>query len=75
MMQIRADFTATSAYHIDFERGTIVHSKTASRGQFNRIFSDHESASKLTHLTYPQSADFYKKDRTAEMYLNLLKQV
>lgn len=74
MLSSRADYTATSAYYIDFEKGSIVHSKTASKGQFNRYFNDAEPASNLGFLSYPQSASFYKKNRTGEFYLNYLRQ-
>lgn len=72
-LYIRADFTNQPQYHIDFARGTIVHSRAASRGQSNRLFKDHDMGGTLKHLTYPQAANFYKKNRTAEFYLQYLR--
>lgn len=72
-LYIRADWTSHSQYHIDFARGSIVHSKAASRGQTNRLFKDHELGGSLKHLTYPQAATFFKKNRTAELYLQYLR--
>jgi hypothetical protein len=72
-LYIRADFTNQPQYHIDFARGTIAHSRAASRGQTNRLFKDQDLGGTLKHLTYPQAANFYKKNRTAEFYLQYLR--
>lgn len=72
-LYIRADFTNQPQYHIDFARGSIVHSRAASRGQANRLFKDHDLGGTLKHLTYPQAATFFKKNRTAEFYLQYLR--
>jgi hypothetical protein len=72
-LYIRADWTTHSQYHIDFARGTIVHSRAASRGQTNRLFKEHELGGTLKHLSYPQAATFFKKNRTAELYLQYLR--
>lgn len=72
-LQIRADWTANSTYHIDFASGSITHSRAASRGQTNRIFKEMSLAGSLKHLTYFQAANFYKKNRTAELYLQYLR--
>lgn len=72
-LQIRADWTANSTYHIDFASGSITHSRAASRGQTNRIFKEMSLAGSLKHLNYFQAANFYKKNRTAELYLQYLR--
>jgi len=40
-LHIRSNWTANSQYYIDFDRGSVIHSKTSSRGQSNRFFNDH----------------------------------
>lgn len=72
-LHIRADWTSHSQYHIDFARGTIIHSRAASRGQTNRYFKEHALSGTFKYLTYPQAATFYRKNRTAEQYLQYLR--
>lgn len=72
---IRSDWTSYSQYHIDFERGIVVHSKTASRGQLNRYFSKPNLGGDLKHLTYPQLTEHYMKTETGELYFEYLKQL
>lgn len=73
--QIRADYSPTSEYYIDFARGSIYHSQTSSRGQKHRIFDDQPVAGRMKHFNYPQATDLFKKTKTAEMYFQLLRQV
>ena len=73
MFPYRADYTAKAQYYIDFNKGTVVHSKTASKGQFNRYFHETEPVTKLGFLSYPQAADFWKKNKTGEFYLLYLR--
>ena len=70
---IRAPWTPYSEYHIDFDRGSVTHSRAASRGQHNRIFADGKMGGTLTHLSYPQLTNFYKLNKTAENYLQMLR--
>jgi hypothetical protein len=74
-LNINSDWTPYSEYHIDFARGIVTHSKAASRGQRNRIFKSIEVGGSLKHLSYFQTTDFYKKNKTAEMYLIYLRQM
>lgn len=74
-LYLRADWTSVSQYYIDFERGQILHSRSASRGQTNRFFRTHDSGGNLKHLTYAQAADFHLKTRVIELYLQYLRQV
>ena len=73
LQDIRANWTPYSEYNIDFARGSITHSRSTSNGQLNRIFKDQITGGTLKHLTYPQTTDFYKKNKTAEYYLQLLR--
>ena len=70
---IRADWTSYSQYHIDFDRGIVVHSKSASRGQLNRYFGKTLLGGDLRHLTYPQLTEFHQKTEVGELYLAYLK--
>ncbi len=72
-LHIRADWTSHSQYHIDFARGSITHSRAASRGQTNRLFKDKELGGSLKHLTYAQAANFHKKNKVGEFYLQYLR--
>jgi hypothetical protein len=70
---IRADWTNTSEYFIDFDRGQILHSRAASRGQSNKFFRAESVAGSLKHLTYVQAATFYSKNKVIECYLMYLR--
>ncbi len=72
---IRAPWTSTSQYYIDFDRGTVTHSFAAGRGQTNRTFRTADTAGTLKHLTYPQAADFYQKSKVGEFYFQFLRQL
>ena len=72
---LRADWSAYSDYVIDFDRGSVSHSRAASRGQTNRVFASVEGGGKLKHLAYPQVTNFYKLNKTAEQYMQLLRGV
>jgi len=72
---IRADWTNTSQYYIDFDRGQILHSRAASRGQSNKFFRTESVGGTLKHLTYAQAASFYVKNKTIELYLMYLREV
>ena len=72
-IQIRAEWTATPQYHIDFARGSIYHSQTASRGQKHRIFDDQKVGGNMKHFNYAQSTDLFKKVKTAEYYLVMMR--
>ena len=72
-LQMRADWTTQPEYYIDFARGSIYHSQTASRGQIHRIFSDKPVGGKMKHLNYAQMTDIFKKGRAAQFYLILLR--
>lgn len=74
-IQIKAGWTPVSEYYFDFERGSVFHSRTANRAQANRVFADINGGGTLKHLSYPQACDFYKKNKTAELYLQLLRQM
>lgn len=70
---IRANWTATSEYHIDFDRGSVTHSRAASRGQSNRIFANQPVGGDLKHLSYAQVCNFFKLNKTGENYMQLLR--
>ena len=72
--QYRADWTGVGEYLIDLDRGSVYHSKTASQGQRNRLFTHELVGGHMKHFSYPQAADFFKKMKTAELYLGLLRQ-
>jgi hypothetical protein len=72
-LHIRSNWTPYSDYIIDFDRGQVLHSKATSRGQANRFFRTTEVGGNLKHLTYPQVTDFYKKNKTVELYLQYLR--
>jgi hypothetical protein len=71
---IRSDYTSASDYFIDFERGSLYHSRATSRGQFNRLFNDANKSFTLNHLTPAQVCDFYAKNKTGELLLIYLRQ-
>ena len=70
----RADWSPKSEYHIDFDRGSVAHSKTADQRQRHRLFTDSYTSGPLKHLSYPQATDYFKKMKTAEFFLMLLRQ-
>lgn len=70
---IRSDPGSVSDYFIDFERGSVYHSRATSRGQYNRIFNDGSTPANLKHLTYSQACDFLMKNKTGEFLLNYLR--
>ena len=74
-LQIRADTASKAEYYIDFARGSIYHSQTASRGQKNRIFNEVEAGGLMKYLSYPQAFDYFKKNKVAEYYLLYLRQL
>ena len=70
---IRANWNSISEYNIDFDRGSVTHSMTATRGQDNRIFNNQFVGGDLKHLSYVQVCNFYKLNKTAEFYMQLLR--
>ena len=72
-IHIQAPWSPTSEYYIDMARGSIYHSKTASRGQSRRIFADGEVGGRMKHFSYPQATDLFKKTKTGEFYLILMR--
>ena len=72
---VKSDWTSISQYHIDFDRGIVVHSKSTSRGQHNRYFNKGSLGGELKHLTYPQLTEHYMKTETGELYFAYLKQL
>lgn len=71
---LRSDYGSVSDYYIDFERGSVYHSRATSRGQFNRLFNDGNKPFSLNHLTQAQICDFYAKNKTGELLLTYLRQ-
>jgi hypothetical protein len=74
MQPFRADWAAVSEYHIDFDRGSVTHSKTANRRQRHEHFVDTYTSGPFKHLSYPQATDYFRKMKTSEFFLMLLRQ-
>ena len=60
---LRADWNTDPEYYIDFARGSIYHSQTASRGHINRIFNDQIVGGRMKHFSGFQASDLWKKSK------------
>jgi hypothetical protein len=57
---IHAPWTSESKYYIDFDRGTVIHSRMANKSQGNKVFCNVPASVIYGHLTYNQRLRFWK---------------